>query len=47
MPRRARCSYGYEADGEASTKVAYLIVDKDGNLTREAMVRRALLRDDA
>lgn len=27
--------YGYEADGEASTKVAYLIVDKDGNLTRE------------
>jgi len=27
--------FGYEADGLASTKVAYFIVDKDGNLTRE------------
>jgi carotenoid cleavage dioxygenase len=27
--------YGYEADGLASTKIAYGIVDKDGNLTRE------------
>jgi carotenoid cleavage dioxygenase-like enzyme len=27
--------YGYEADGLASTKIAYCIVDKDGNLTRE------------
>ena len=27
--------YGYEADGLASTKVAYCIVDKDGRLTRE------------
>jgi carotenoid cleavage dioxygenase-like enzyme len=27
--------YGYEADGPASTKVAYMIADKDGNLTRE------------
>lgn len=27
--------YGYEADGPASTKVAYLIADKDGNLTSE------------
>ena len=27
--------FGYEADGEASTKIAYMIVDKDGNLTRE------------
>jgi carotenoid cleavage dioxygenase-like enzyme len=28
-------SFGYEADGLASTKVAYFIVDKQGNLTRE------------
>jgi carotenoid cleavage dioxygenase-like enzyme len=27
--------YGYEADGLASTKVAYCIADSDGNLTRE------------
>ena len=27
--------YGYEADGLAATKIAYGIVDKDGNLTRE------------
>lgn len=27
--------FGYEADGLASTKVAYCIADKDGNLTRE------------
>jgi carotenoid cleavage dioxygenase-like enzyme len=27
--------FGYEADGLASTKVAYFIVDKQGNLTRE------------
>mgnify|MGYP001260860978 FL=1 len=27
--------FGYEADGLASTKVAYLIADKDGNLTSE------------
>ncbi len=27
--------FGYEADGLASTKVAYFIVDKDGQLTRE------------
>jgi carotenoid cleavage dioxygenase len=27
--------YGYEADGEASTKVAYCIADKAGNLVRE------------
>ena len=27
--------FGYEADGLASTKVAYLIVDKHGNLARE------------
>jgi carotenoid cleavage dioxygenase-like enzyme len=27
--------YGYEADGLASTKVAYCIADRDGNLTRE------------
>src|SRR5260370_977206 len=28
-------AFGYEADGLASTKVAYFIVDKQGNLTRE------------
>src|SRR3984893_18687145 len=28
-------SFGYEADGLASTKVAYFIVDKQGNLARE------------
>jgi len=28
-------AYGYEADGLASTKVAYFIVDSEGNLTRE------------
>jgi carotenoid cleavage dioxygenase len=27
--------YGYEADGVASTKVAYCIADRDGNLLRE------------
>ena len=27
--------YGYEADGEASTKVAYCIADQAGNLVRE------------
>lgn len=27
--------FGYEADGLASTKVAYLVVDRHGNLTRE------------
>jgi carotenoid cleavage dioxygenase-like enzyme len=27
--------FGYEADGLASTKVAFCIADKDGNLTRE------------
>jgi carotenoid cleavage dioxygenase len=27
--------YGYEADGLASTKVAYCIADRDGNLVRE------------
>ncbi len=27
--------FGYEADGLASTKIAYFIIDKDGNLTRE------------
>ena len=27
--------FGYEAGGLASTKIAYFIVDKDGNLTRE------------
>ena len=27
--------FGYEADGVASTKIAYFIIDKDGNLTRE------------
>ncbi len=27
--------FGYEADGLASTKIAYCIADKDGNLTRE------------
>ncbi len=27
--------FGYEADGLASTKVAYFIVDREGNLTRE------------
>jgi carotenoid cleavage dioxygenase-like enzyme len=27
--------FGYEADGLASTKVAYFIVDRDGNLMRE------------
>jgi carotenoid cleavage dioxygenase-like enzyme len=27
--------YGYEADGDASTKVAYCIADKAGNLVRE------------
>lgn len=27
--------FGYEADGLASTKIAYFIVDRDGNLTRE------------
>ncbi|HWS67530.1 MAG TPA: carotenoid oxygenase family protein [Steroidobacteraceae bacterium] len=28
-------AFGYEADGLASTKVAYFIVDQQGNLTRE------------
>ena len=28
-------SFGYEADGLASTKVSYFIVDKEGELTRE------------
>jgi carotenoid cleavage dioxygenase len=27
--------YGYEADGLASTKIAYCVVDRDGNLTSE------------
>lgn len=27
--------FGYEADGLASTRIAYFIVDKNGNLTRE------------
>lgn len=27
--------FGYEADGVASTKIAYFIIDRDGNLTRE------------
>jgi carotenoid cleavage dioxygenase-like enzyme len=32
---REMFSFGYEADGLASTKVSYFIVDRDGELTRE------------
>lgn len=32
---REMFSFGYEADGLASTKVAYFIVDRDGELVRE------------